>query len=152
MKTYIGCKRIEAEPLTRGEYNDYRGWKIPENENPNDEGYIVKHPDGYISWSPKNIFEEAYREEETNPLLGTMMLMKSKDYKERFIAEYGQLVIRYEKLKDMLDKWDKNELEFTPTCPRELYDRQIEAMSDYITVLEKRSVIEGIASLEGLYV
>lgn len=26
------------------------------------EGYIVKYPDGYISWSPKEVFEEAYRE------------------------------------------------------------------------------------------
>lgn len=47
--------------MNRGEYNKYRGWKIPENENPDDEGYIVKYYDGYISWSPKKQFSEAYR-------------------------------------------------------------------------------------------
>ena len=26
MKNYIGTKRIEAEPMTRGDYNDYGGW------------------------------------------------------------------------------------------------------------------------------
>lgn len=28
MKTYIGVKKIEAEPMTRGDYNTYRGWQI----------------------------------------------------------------------------------------------------------------------------
>ena len=62
MKTYIGTKVIDAEPMTRGEYNKYRGWQIPADENPDDEGYRVVYPDGYVSWSPKSVFEEAYRE------------------------------------------------------------------------------------------
>ena len=61
MKTYIGTKVIDAEPMTRGEYNKYRGWDIPENENPNDAGYRVVYPDGYVSWSPKDVFENTYR-------------------------------------------------------------------------------------------
>lgn len=47
--------------MTRGEYNTYRGWAIPENENPADEGYLVVYPDGYESWCPKAQFEEAGR-------------------------------------------------------------------------------------------
>ena len=62
MEKYLGVKLIEAEPMTRGDYNKFKGWKIPENENPNDEGYIVKYSDDYISWSPREAFEEAYRE------------------------------------------------------------------------------------------
>ena len=61
-KKYVGTKQIEAVPMTRGEYNRYRGWTIPADENPEDEGYLVKYNDGYISWSPKKQFEEAYRE------------------------------------------------------------------------------------------
>lgn len=60
MKKYIGCKLIEAEPMTRGDYNQYRGWIIPQNECPDDAGYLIKYPDGYISWSPKQIFDSAY--------------------------------------------------------------------------------------------
>ena len=70
-KTYIGTKKILATPMNRKEYNDYRGWEVPEDENPDDEGYLVEyvdggksnHPDhaGYISWSPKDVFERAYR-------------------------------------------------------------------------------------------
>ena len=62
MKDYIGTKMIQAKPMTRGDYNKYRGWQIPADENPEDEGYLVKYKDGYESWSPKEVFEEAYRE------------------------------------------------------------------------------------------
>lgn len=60
MKKYIGTKLLKAKPMTRGEYNDFRGWIIPPDENPNDTGYLVEYSDGYISWSPTKQFEEAY--------------------------------------------------------------------------------------------
>lgn len=41
---YIGVKMIEA-------------W---EQEQEGRAGYAVKYPDGYTSWSPKEVFEEAY--------------------------------------------------------------------------------------------
>jgi hypothetical protein len=62
MERYIGTKIIEAESMNLGQYNKYRGWTIPANENPEREGYLVKYPDGYESWSPKEAFEEAYRQ------------------------------------------------------------------------------------------
>ena len=54
---YIRMHQVEAEPMTRGDYNKKRGWQIPANENPADEGYIVSYPDGYVSWCPKAQFE-----------------------------------------------------------------------------------------------
>ena len=74
----------------------------------------------------------------------TVKMMSSDDYKERFRAEYYQTVIRYGKLKNMLDRWDNGNLNFVPTCPRSIYNMQIRAMSDYITVLEARAVMEDI--------
>lgn len=74
----------------------------------------------------------------------TVEMMNSADYKERFKAEYYQLVIRYKKLVAMLEKWDKEELNFTPTCPRSTYNMQIKAMTDYIAVLEARAVMEDV--------
>ena len=62
VKQYIGTKMIKARPMNRGDYNKYRGWNIPKDENPADEGYLVMYPDGYESWSPKKQFEEAYRD------------------------------------------------------------------------------------------
>ena len=81
-------------------------------------------------------------------LRDTVVMMNSEDYKERFRAEYCQTVIRYGKLKNMLDRWDNGNLNITPTCPRSTYNMQIRAMADYIAVLEARAVMEGV-NLEG---
>ena len=144
MKKYVGTKVIEATPMTRGDYNKYRGWQISADENPADEGYLVKYSDDYVSWSPAGVFEEAYREYDKNKLPATAVGMMSEDYKERFKAEYKQLVIRFEGLKKMLKKWDEGTIAFEPTCPRSTYDMQLKAMSEYIAVLEARAVMEDV--------
>ena len=77
-------------------------------------------------------------------LIDTVPLMNSEDYRDRFIAEYYQVYIRFVKLKAMLEKWDKDELDFEPTCPYSTYEMQIKAMRDYIAVLEARAVMENI--------
>jgi hypothetical protein len=69
-ESYIGTKLVHAKPCTRFEYLELRQWKIPENEDGNDEGYLIEYADrvenmfpgftGYISWSPKDVFEAAY--------------------------------------------------------------------------------------------
>ena len=84
-------------------------------------------------------------------LKDTVELMKSPDYRDRFVAEYKQLAIRYKGLREMLDKWDHDELGFKPTCPRSTYNMQIKAMEDYMAVLEARAVMEGIALQMKLY-
>ena len=57
MKQYIGTKIIQAEPKMRKvpteNWLDDRGFE---------DGYKVIYPDGYESWSPKDVFEAAYRE------------------------------------------------------------------------------------------
>lgn len=62
MKTYISATLVKAKPMNRGEYDNYRGWDIPENENPADEGYFIKYNDGYETWLAKKQFEEMYKE------------------------------------------------------------------------------------------
>jgi|LGVF01.2.fsa_nt_gb hypothetical protein len=62
MKKYLGVKLIEAKPMILGLYNDFRGWSMPTDEDAKESGYLVKYEDGYISWSPKKQFDEAYRE------------------------------------------------------------------------------------------
>ena len=78
-------------------------------------------------------------------LKDTVSMMESVDYKERFKAEYEQLRIRFEKLNEMLGKWDAGTLQFNPTCPRSAYNIQTHAMADYLAALEARAVMEGIS-------
>ena len=70
MKKYIGTKMIQAEPAYRywmdnGEnvivaHDEDRPEKV-KKATACEDGYKVQYPDGYVSWSPKDVFEEAYR-------------------------------------------------------------------------------------------
>jgi len=67
---YRGMKELKAWPMTRGEYNNYRTWVLPANEDAGEPGYLVEYLDGgkanddrhsgYISWSPADVFERTY--------------------------------------------------------------------------------------------
>ena len=59
MKTYIGTKIIQAEPCP--------AWKDAGGHKTGDPGYRVRYSDGYESWSPKEVFEEAYRQTDGLP-------------------------------------------------------------------------------------
>ena len=73
MEQYIGTKIIEAVPALR--YSDGTKTMVVEMGRDKtaeeadfisraemcDMGYRVRYPDGYESWSPKDVFEEAYR-------------------------------------------------------------------------------------------
>ena len=72
-------------------------------------------------------------------------MMNSKDYKERFIAEYQQTKIRYDKLDAMTVKYEAGTLTFTPKCSLELLKEQKKYMVNYIRCLKIRAEIEGIA-------
>ena len=83
-------------------------------------------------------------------LKDTIQAMVSDDYKERFKAEYFQVQLRYNKLVNMLGKWDNGLLEFECDCPRSIYELQREYMEKYMAVLEARARIEGVNLYEGL--
>ena len=74
--------------------------------------------------------------------------MTSVDYKERFIAEYQQTKIRYEKLKHFCDVIEASQLAKTEEpkhdCPLALLREQQSAMGQYLHILELRAVIENI--------
>ena len=77
-------------------------------------------------------------------LKDTIDLMNSEDYKERFIAEYYQTKIRYEKLHKMVIKYEAKTLNFEPKCSFELLTEQAKHMGLYLKCLEIRAEIEGV--------
>lgn len=105
MQYFIGTKILKARAMTRGEYNEYRGWDLPANEKPEDEGYLVEYLDGgeanhpghagYISWSPKDVFEKSY--------IGMDCSMEHPDYVLRLMGERAELADRLAKLKAFLN-------------------------------------------------
>lgn len=77
-------------------------------------------------------------------LKDTVSLMLSDDYKDRFKAEYYQLKIRYEKLKDMVRKYKDGTLPFNPTCDCATFEIQLYYMKNYLSVLAYRASVENI--------
>lgn len=88
-------------------------------------------------------------------LKDTIKNMTSEDYKERFIAEYQQTKIRYEKLKAFNTRIeaarrtsyeaDCKKIAFPKhDCPDDILREQQSFMGQYLHILEVRAVIEGI--------
>lgn len=73
MYRYIGVKEINAKPMNLYDFNAYMGRTVSEGDDVI-EGYLVEYTDGgqanteefngYVSWSPKDVFERAYRKTE----------------------------------------------------------------------------------------
>ena len=76
-------------------------------------------------------------------LAETVNLMCSHDFKERFIAEYVQLVIRLSKLDAALNNPSAARFEIDDIA-RDLMLKQHDAMGTYKVCLEKRADILGI--------
>lgn len=71
MKRFNALKKVTAKPMTRGEYNDLRGWDLPAGENGADDGYLtvdingesnLDGYEGYVSWTPKAMFDSQFYE------------------------------------------------------------------------------------------
>ena len=77
-------------------------------------------------------------------LKDTIEMMTSEDFKERFKAEYYQLLIRVNSLTRMLNKWENNMLDFEPKCSKETLENQVIFMLGYLGVLRLRAKIEEI--------
>ena len=136
MKNYVGTKMILAKPMTRAEYNEYRGWALPENEDGNDEGYLVEYPEGisnhaehrgYISWGPKSQFDMAY--------IGLGNLQKFPSHEQRVFGELAQL----EQRLSALQKFSKDDRFLKlPYKIRDLMQEQCRVMTRLGFILEER--------------
>lgn len=92
MRQYIGTKLIEAEPAYRCTDNQMRVDIIADPDEAatyykSEEGYRVRYPDGYESWSPKEAFEKAYLPLSTNGDLKTDRPSISAEMVDNFILE-----------------------------------------------------------------
>lgn len=60
MSMYIGTKVVQAMPMTMTEAQKVLGREI-KPATVEEDGYLVEYKDGYMSWSPKSVFDVAYR-------------------------------------------------------------------------------------------
>ena len=85
----------------------------------------------------KVVEEKSYEYKITN-MNEVFDLCKSSDYKDRFIGEYVETKIRYDRLHKMLVALDAGTLDFVPNCPPITLRNQKSAMGNYLNQLEIR--------------
>lgn len=137
MKQFTGTKIVNATPMTREAYNNFRGWQVPSDENPIDEGYLVEYTDGgqsntnsydgYVSWSPKDVFEKSY--------------LPSSHPLDRMAIENMQLIERLKPLDELLAK---PQPKFISDKQWALLHEQQKHMTAYFNTLDER--IENLAT------
>lgn len=135
--THVGTKVVRAVAMDRGSYSQLRGWQVPANESPLDEGYLVEYTDGgapniegfvgYVSWSPRDVFDRAY---------GQGLPPKTATHIQRMQEELVTLKTRVVALKMFIGG---NNL-FPTLAPEEQHDmkEQLKAMEEYSWFLDRR--------------
>ena len=93
MRRYIGVKIIDAKPLNRRDYCEFRGQKVPSDENGDDEGHLVRYEDDYVSWSPADPFSGAYRRTDGMPFGLALEAMRKGLRVRRTRAGWGDTMI-----------------------------------------------------------
>lgn len=121
MIKYIGKKEVQAERMNEYEAVEL-GYARPNEDNHEwREGYHVVYEDGYHSWSPKNVFEAAYKSSET--------------FLDRLRLEAEELAEKQSKLKNFFGSEKFKEL---PWEQQRFLEAQFGAMLSYLTILQVR--------------
>lgn len=109
MNTYKLIQTVAlTTEMTRGEYNQMRGWTLPANENADDPGYLVQEigqPEnvegykGYCSWQPKEKLESISMDVE----LPYWIFNIGNGVLDRLAIDYAELHARMTKLERFLN-------------------------------------------------
>ena len=124
MKKYIGTKEVSATPAWQIDGTVYpKDGVVPRSMNRKD-GYKVVYEDGYESWSPKDVFEKAYKPS------GTVL--------DKLKIERNELRERIEKLEDFIGLNFSEAKENVGSLQAALLVCQRSYMVDYLDVLQTR--------------
>ncbi|UKK52111.1 hypothetical protein L6472_05905 [Prevotella sp. E13-17] len=124
---YTGTKTVKACPMSRKTAEEFIGRKVykDSDEREDEEGYLVRYVDGYQSWSPAKVFEEAYA--------------RSQSHLDRMIIEHKELKDRYLKGRDYSFSQAANNMSVKKIS---LLKQQLDIMERYLYVLTERISIE----------
>lgn len=128
MTKYTGTKTVKACPMSLGEAEKVLGRKIETSAVENreeSEGYLVEYEDGYRSWSPKDVFDKAYRVSETHL---DRMNIELQEVEERYLN--GRKFTFTQEFRKLTDK------------KRDALRKQLDSMENYLYLLSRRIELE----------
>lgn len=121
MKMYIGTKIVKAMPMTMTKAQEVLGREL-KPATAEEKGFLVEDKDGNMSWSPKSVFEEAYKPAET--------------FLDRLAVEQQELTEKVDKLRKFLSVEDAQMKVGSFQFVR--MTEQLEAMEKYLDILTRR--------------
>lgn len=128
LKKYIGTKVVKARPMNEIDAESIGYARKNSDHHEYREGYHVRYlnPDGstYDSWSPKDVFEKAYKPSDT--------------VLDRLKIERNELRERIEKLEDFIGLNFSEAAEKAGSLQAALLVCQRSYMVNYLDVLETR--------------
>lgn len=128
MTKFTGTKTVKACPMSLGEAEKVLGHRIETSAVENreeSEGYLVEYEDGYRSWSPKVVFDKAYRVSETHT---DRMMIEKEELEARYLA--GRKFSFSQKFRSL------------PETKRKLLTKQLDMMEGYLYILSRRIELE----------
>ena len=142
MKKFIGITVVVASAMNRLEYNKYRGWELPSDENGEDEGYLVEdlnadsnhvNHNGHISWKQKEEIEKNFVEEN---LIVDIVLENLAPHQQRVVDELSELMDKAEKLTLFIN--ENKFFKILPEAEQERMKLQLSTMECYASILVAR--------------
>lgn len=125
MKTYIGTKTVLAEPMDEVDAYNHGFTRSCTIKG---EGYHIQYtnPDGstYDSWSPKSVFEQAYK--------------CADNFLDRLQIEHDEVKERFDKLENLFKNGFEPVADKVGASQAALLLFQRMAMKSYLEVLETR--------------
>lgn len=137
MTKYTGTKTVKACPMSLGEAEKVLGHRIETSAVENreeSEGYLVEYEDGYRSWSPKVVFDKAYRVSETHL---DRMNIELQEVSERYLK--GRKFTFTQEFRKLSDK------------KRDALRKQLDSMENYLYLLTRRIELETEPESEQAY-
>lgn len=119
VKQYACIKRVKAEPCDLYTAQEAIGRKFYKDDSENMMGYLVEYEDGYISWSPKSVFDKGYVLTETHV---DRMKFELAELNERIVKATRALYT-----PDLMNSFERGQL-----------SKQLEYMRDYANTLYDR--------------
>ena len=118
MKKDIGTKEVSATPAWRVDGKIYpKEGPVPRSMN-REDGYEVIYEDGHKSWSPKDVFEKAYKASET---YADRLLIEKAELEDRL--QKCESFINSEKFREVVkDEYQSSLLQLESQSMREYYN------------------------------
>lgn len=118
-KQYTCIKSVKAKPCDLYTAQEIIGRKFYKDDCENMMGYLIEYEDGYISWSPKSVFDKGYALTETHV---DRMKFELAELNERIVKATRALYT-----PDLMNSFEREQL-----------SKQLEHMRDYANTLYDR--------------